>query len=205
VAAGEIFSANHDGTGLVRLTQPGDLFSDNEPAWSPDNRLIVFVRRSTTPGATSPNQLIVMNADGAGQTQIPLNVSTTSRFIGTPDWSADGSTIVFAMSFSGSNGRQIYTVGPTGANFKQLIPNGNPESFGPAWSLDGRKIAFLRKVLNFGANPNALFVMNADGSGTVQIASVANGNPPAFSPDGQKVAYVRQQSTSTNGLIVLQA
>ena len=72
----EIFSANSDGSGLLRLTNvPG---IDWNPAWSPDGTQIAF--RSDRTGFT---QIWKMDADGSNPTQL-----TFERFEGgvDPDW-----------------------------------------------------------------------------------------------------------------------
>jgi len=62
------------------------------------------------------------------------------------------------------------------------------------WSPNGRKIAFLRWTLKgdcggIGRDPGAsVYVMNADGSGQRRLAP---GWPSDWSPDGQRIAFVR--------------
>lgn len=55
----------------------------------------------------------------------------------------------------------------------------------PAWSPDGSKIAFLS------GDPPDIYVMNADGSGAVNLTNSPEGEfgGVAWSPDGQKIAY----------------
>ena len=71
------------------------------PAWSPDGQKIVFNRYA--PGA----EIIVMNADGTGQT--PLGPGYE------PSWSPDGTKIVFVADgeCSGGDGG-VYTMNPDG-------------------------------------------------------------------------------------------
>ena len=52
----------------------------------------------------------------------------------------------------------------------------------PAWSPDGRQIAFLRS--------GAIYVMNADGT---RQRRLARGSAPAWSPDGRRIVFVREQ------------
>ena len=66
----------------------------------------------------------------------------------------------------------------------------NAAATGPAWSPDGRKIAFVsRRDGNW-----EVYVMNADGSEQRNLTrNAAFDNNPAWSPDGQKIAFVRGQ------------
>ena len=54
----------------------------------------------------------------------------------------------------------------------------------PAWSPDGRKIAFSRD--GPGSN-DEIYVINADGSGQRRLTQ--SGRQPLWSPDGQKIAF----------------
>jgi Tol biopolymer transport system component len=58
---------------------------------------------------------------------------------------------------------------------------------GPAWSPDGRRIAFMR------LSPAGwdVYVMNTDGSGQRRLARNAWLAAPAWSPDGRKIAFER--------------
>jgi Tol biopolymer transport system component len=64
----------------------------------------------------------------------------------------------------------------------QRTPNAEP-----AWSPDGRKIAF-RSTRNGNRD---IYVMNADGSGKRNLTrNAASDSRPSWSPDGRKIAFV---------------
>jgi Tol biopolymer transport system component len=56
----------------------------------------------------------------------------------------------------------------------------------PAWSPDGRKIAYVGG--NGGESRWHVYVMNVDG-GRRRLVSAIEGGPPAWSPDGTKIAF----------------
>ena len=70
----------------------------------------------------------------------------------------------------------------------------------PAWSPDGRQIAFTRnedvgEATTF--TDDDVFVMDADGANVRQLTPEVDGsssNQPTWSPDGERIAYVRGPS-----------
>jgi dipeptidyl aminopeptidase/acylaminoacyl peptidase len=86
--------------------------------------------------------------------------------------------------------RDIYSVEPDGSNPVNLTRN-PPGTYdeNPAWSPDGRHLAFQRWV---GSGKTAIWVMNWDGNGERQVTHPATGDfTPAWSPDGTKIAFAR--------------
>ena len=63
----------------------------------------------------------------------------------------------------------------------------------PAWSPDGRKLAFVsdRDGASFWGEAREISVVNADGSGRRNLTgNPASDSDPAWSPDGRKIAFV---------------
>jgi Tol biopolymer transport system component len=158
----EIFVVNDDGTGLERLTN--DAADDLHPSWSPDGTRIVFV--SNRDGDFDP---YVMNADGSGVDQL-----TDFRCLRSA----------------------------TGANPPRSC---RAEAGYPVWSPDGAKIAFVgfeHGEIATGAagialtyDTSEIYVMNADGTDVTRLTSARDEGQvasPSWSPDGTKIAFVRE-------------
>ena len=92
-----------------------------------------------------------------------------------------------AFESSRNSNQDIYVMDADGANTTRLT--NNPASdFGPAWSPDGTKIAFVSSREGFGNDE--IFQMDADGSNPIRLTNDSAGDyDPAWSPDGTKIAF----------------
>ena len=98
---------------------------------------------------------------------------------------------------------QIYTSRPDGTHRRQLTHTRGPlQNIQPAWSPDGRRIAFLRVRGKQSPSvfpplhqvtPLSLYLMNADGSRQRRIPNTSDtnwiGGAPAWSRDATKLAF----------------
>src|SRR5262249_40715658 len=83
----DVYVANADGSGLVRLTSdPGPEF---DPDWSPDGTKIAY--RDSTRGINGDDEVFVMDADGSHKTNLTNNPANDWG----PAWSPDGTRIAF--------------------------------------------------------------------------------------------------------------
>ena len=148
-----LFVLNADGSGLRDLTQGisgGFGTPASDPVWSPDGRMLAFVRLNTRHG------VYVVNADGSGVRN--LTPKPRGAVYAAPAWSPDGRKIAFAGERDGNS--EIYLMNADGSGQRNLTSDLAYDG-DPSWSPDGRKITFV-------SNREGLYevyVMNADGSG----------------------------------------
>ncbi len=129
--------------------------------------------------------LYVVNADGSGQ---KLLREESAFHLWGPAWSPDGQHI--AVSFVTRSGDQgeLYLLDRAGQNPTALTHNGR-NNFDPAWSHDGKQIAFLSQQ-GKDVTTAELYVINADGTNERRLTqNQAQEYGAAWSPDDHQIAF----------------
>ena len=166
-----IWTVRPDGSELRQLTQAGDDEHDVDPAFRADGRGILF---SSTRGGT------------VGVWRMGLDGSKPERICDgdQADWSPDGRSIVFRRDES------LFTRVLATGEEKRLTGDEWPHCSGPAWSPDGKTIAF---ACRWDAG-NGLYLVAAEGGEPVKVYDRKGACEPRWSPDGTRLVY----ETETN-------
>ena len=133
-------------------------------------------------------------------------VVVSGDFAANPDWSPDGSKIVFD-SFLSTNQPNIHVVNADGSGITRLSATPCCErDFQPVWSPDGSRIAFVST--RDGDGEYEIYVMGSEGELVGAPAVRLTNNPaapfgqgiqdwqPAWSPDSTKLAFVSNRDPS---------
>ncbi len=190
---------NADGSGVRELTRHPE---DDSPAWSPDGKEIAFVRWFevvlTDGRLAGYSRIYVVNLADLEVRPRPLVIRkcTDSCYDRDPAWSPDGRMIAITREgrprYLGSGlvieRSWIYVLLADGTRGRRLTHGPSQD---PAWSPDGRMIAFEGKGPDDPGGPThaGISIMNADGTGVRRLTSW--GFDPAWSPDGRKIAFTR--------------
>lgn len=132
--------------------------------------------------AGQARQVYVSNFDGTGMVAITDNDSINM----SPSWSADGTKLSFTSFKDGRANIYVYNLLTKRTT---RVTNGPGNNSGSNWHPDGNLMAFSGSVDGM----TSIYTINpANGTGRKSIISSNSGVDvePAFSPDGNKLAFV---------------
>lgn len=163
---------------------------------------------SVTPIGGGAGQIAFASDRSGGFPQIyleDLNGGTILPLTNMPDgacqpaWSPDGSHLVFVspchtqqdISEDPLKDTQLYMIDADGSNLTPLptVPGGD---FEPAWSPDGRRIAFTSLRDGF----MQIYLMNLDDQSVTRLTETTSDVPtrqPSWSPFGNQIVYVAKR------------
>lgn len=176
------------GVAEVQLTRDGG--HNMQPAWSPDGQWIAYHSRKrggvwiVPPTGGTPQQVTDFGSD--------------------PAWSPDSRALVFTSDAGGLAGQSnLWTVGRDGSGRKPLTQIGTPAGGhrAPAWSHDGRLVAF---VVTRGGWTMQIWTVNVATGEQHLIETTSNGADPVFAPDDGALIWGGSTSTG-NGRVFRRA
>ncbi len=222
----DVWLASWDGTAQVRLTRsPAD---EHAPRWSPDGRRIAFLsnrddpresdqvwlldraggepeRVTDLPGGVSD---LAWSPDGTRLALIASDSAPDTRLPGDTSSKAPPPIVIDRFQFKAdetgwlrAEHDHLYLFDVASRHSTLLLP-GDYDEAAPAWSPDGRSIAFVsRRRPDYDRTDNYdLYVVEATaGAEPRQLTTFEGpdldpewgGRAPAWSPDGSLIAYVQ--------------
>jgi TolB protein len=218
-----VYAVDADGHRARKLALP-DLGS--MPVWSPDGKEVAYVSASS--GGNSPSEaakrltIVVAGLDGTVRDAIKV---TPPAWCANPScrlydnyfaW-APGADIAFTLVQGDLYPERLYAIRPDGSG-QRLLSGGLTDIYWPAWSPDGKRIAFVFR--NPHGEQDEIWIATADGSGVRQVTRIRShtGNlsgcfNPAWSPDARRLScwghaggmYVVDATSGASRLIVRDA
>jgi TolB protein len=202
-----VYTARRDGTGLRSLVPcafdasaefPRSCVGVHTPAWSPDGSKIAFrysLVDANFAGSLRVNGGIwIVNANGTGLRQVTQREPGTSWDYG-PQWSPDGSKLVFFRVDLSLASDAVFTVNTDGSGLFQVTPWELNAGDGPDWSPDGQWLLFRGEP---GDGSSNVYKARPDGTGLTNLTRQTGAGfhylSSSFSPDGSMIATARMRA-----------
>ena len=193
-----------DGSELWRVTETTEWYEeDYTPSFSPDGTRLLYTT-SRHPPAKQPDarrsfEIETSALDGSDRRRLTDHREDDT----SPAWSPDGRHIAFSKGGTGDSSG-IYVMAADGSDQRQLVGYSSLNlgsgiaklQEGPVWSPNGRTLAFVAVGARNHPMNQALYTMNADGSGLKILfykpKTYGAGITGAltWSPDGERLAFL---------------
>ncbi|MFB3069521.1 MAG: hypothetical protein ACE1ZF_02370 [Gemmatimonadales bacterium] len=169
-------------------------FLNSAGAWSPDGRFLAFPAKNG-----GRDDLIIFDTV---YNRIHRRINIPVAGITNPDWSPFGNQLVFTGLSGGRS--DLFVVDIDGTNLRQLTSD-RYAALHPAWSPDGRSIAFVTDrgpqadLDNLRTGPSAIALFHLD-TGVIEVLPDMDGSNinPQWSPDGTEIAFVSDRTGVAN-------
>jgi Tol biopolymer transport system component/DNA-binding winged helix-turn-helix (wHTH) protein len=175
-----------------QITRTGEGTFEFAPVWSPDGRYIAFFRFSER-----EKDLAIYVTAALGGSERRLYKVNSYRKVDALDWSTDGKYLAFSDSASPSEASQIFLLSLDTLEVHPLTspPRGTLGDTTPAFSPDGKSLAFVRDTLDV----REIYVLPLPGGSPTQITfDHADIQGITWTPESDKLIFASSRQGQTS-------
>jgi Tol biopolymer transport system component/DNA-binding winged helix-turn-helix (wHTH) protein len=180
-----------------QITSSGEGTFEFAPVWSPDGRYLAFFRFNN-----KEKDLAIYVTAALGGSERRLYSVKSYRKVDALDWSADGKYLAFSDSASPSEASRIFLLSLDTLEVRPVTspPAGTLGDTTPAFSPDGRSLAFVRDTLDV----REIYVLPLYGGSPAQITPVqitfdhADIQGIAWTPESDKLIFASSRQGQTS-------
>ena len=166
-----------------QITSSGEGTFEFAPVWSPDGRYLAFFRFSD-----KGKDLAIYVTAALGGSERRLYTVKSQRKVDALDWSIDGKYLAFSDSAAPSEASRIFLLSLDTLEVHPVTspPAGTLGDMTPAFSPDGKSLAFVRDTLDV----REIYVLPLSGGSPVQLTfDHADIQGITWTPDGDKLVF----------------
>jgi TolB protein len=197
-----IFAINPDGSGEQQVTHPRPRILHLSPDWSPDARMIAFVR---APADGLHPRIFRIRPNGTDRRLLSTTCTTAidCRVDDDPAWSPNGKRIAFTRVFGGETEEiDLMLMRANGRHARNVTnhPAGRFADWQGQWSPSGHRLVFQRE--DHKRSAAAIFTIRPDGTGERRLTAWMGKNAgfPDWSPVSPWVLFAAPLEAATNDL-----
>lgn len=182
----DLYVMRSDGTRKRRITCSRAF--ERFPTWSRNGKWIAYTSDRSRPGSDSAYEIYVMRLNGTGLRRVTRDRWTDDGVA----WSPGGTRVVFGSNRPPGDG--LWVVNINGSGLRRVTEDGMT----PAWSPDGRTIAFARRAP--GSLAYEIWLVDPDGTNERRLTEAprvddrhfAQDFVPDWSPNSREIAFSRR-------------
>ena len=193
----DLYVINPDGSNQQQVTS--GIRVDGTADWSPDGRHILV--QANVDGVSRIIRVTIGPDNKPTETPVQLTADIEADSA-VATWSPDGSMIAFQSKRDGGN-YQVFVMNADSSN-KRRLSDGNGYAGWPAWSPDGKSIAYVTGAIPDQATTKELHIVSVDGGAPRQITQLETDvTTPKWSPDGKHILCVKNVGDQSKSFLLI--